>query len=374
MPVGRPITLSPNIATKKISSVATASQKDFTPSGGYRINEIAVYRNGVRLAEGRDFTASDGTTVSLVSAASEGDILEFAIFDSFNVANVIVGAASSQNVDGNLNVTGTLYAGTLGGGVNASGLTGSPDITVTNITAGIATFSGIGTFAKDLYVGAAATVASDLTVKGDLNVTGDLTYDEVTGRNLNISGVATVATFHVGTSQTFDASGANVTGVITATSFSGSGSGLTGVASTDYIITGTAATFNNTTDLQNVAVSGATTTTGAITANGKVTVNSTLTASEGVHVSAGVVTAAGNVVAAVGVDVTAGGVDITAGGLVVTAGLSTFSNELRVGSNIKAGTAGVVTATSFSGSGANLTGISAGISTAQAFSITSFLS
>jgi alpha-tubulin suppressor-like RCC1 family protein len=40
--------------------------------------------------------------------------------------------------------------------------------------------------------------------------------------------------------------GANVTGVVTATSFVGSGEGLTGVASTDNIITGTAATFNNT--------------------------------------------------------------------------------------------------------------------------------
>ena len=53
------------------------------------------------------------------------------------------------------------------------------------------------------------------------------------------------------------------------------------------------------------------------------------------------------------------GVRVTAGGLVVTAGVSTFSNQLNIGSNIKAGTAGVVTATSFSGSGANLTGIDA---------------
>ncbi len=39
---------------------------------------------------------------------------------------------------------------------------------------------------------------------------------------------------------------ARVTGVITAGLFVGDGTGLTGVASTDYIITGTAATFNNT--------------------------------------------------------------------------------------------------------------------------------
>ena len=35
------------------------------------------------------------------------------------------------------------------------------------------------------------------------------------------------------------------TGIVSATTFYGSGEGLTGVASTDYIITGTAATFNN---------------------------------------------------------------------------------------------------------------------------------
>ena len=41
----------------------------------------------------------------------------------------------------------------------------------------------------------------------------------------------------------------------------------------------------------------------------------------------------------------------------VVAGLSTYSNQINVGSNIKIGTAGVVTATSFVGSGAQLTGI-----------------
>tara|TARA_B100001939_G_scaffold336129_1_gene338939 strand:+ start:3544 stop:4371 length:828 start_codon:yes stop_codon:yes gene_type:complete len=47
-------------------------------------------------------------------------------------------------------------------------------------------------------------------------------------------------------------SGVVVTGVVTATSFSGNGSGLIGVASTDNIITGTAATFNNTVNFGSV--------------------------------------------------------------------------------------------------------------------------
>jgi len=43
--------------------------------------------------------------------------------------------------------------------------------------------------------------------------------------------------------------GASFTGIVTASSFVGDGSGLTGVASTDNIVTGTAATFNNTVNL-----------------------------------------------------------------------------------------------------------------------------
>ena len=53
------------------------------------------------------------------------------------------------------------------------------------VTAGVSTFSGIGTFGSDVYI------------DGDLNVTGDIVYDEVTGRNLNITGVGTISTLGV---------------------------------------------------------------------------------------------------------------------------------------------------------------------------------
>ena len=49
MPIGRPITLSANVASKTVSITATDGQTLFQPSGGYRINQIAVYRNGTRL-------------------------------------------------------------------------------------------------------------------------------------------------------------------------------------------------------------------------------------------------------------------------------------------------------------------------------------
>ena len=43
MAIGRPIELTPNIATKNISSIATADQTEFTVTGGYRINELAAF-------------------------------------------------------------------------------------------------------------------------------------------------------------------------------------------------------------------------------------------------------------------------------------------------------------------------------------------
>ncbi len=140
------------------------------------------------------------------------------------------------------------------------------------------------------------------------------------GGNVEVSGVSTFSgNTHVGSAISMYASA----GIVSATAFyggtfHGDGSNLTGTASTDYIITGTAATFNN-----------------------KVNINSTLTCSEGIHVSAGVATFASNVtvggvltyedvsnVDSVGLVTARTGVRITAGGLVVTAGVSTFSAEV----------------------------------------------
>ena len=73
------------------------------------------------------------------------------------------------------------------------------------ITSGVGTFgsanvTGIATFNDKILVGTGITVdantgniavAGILTVGGNLQVTGDITYDEVTGRNLNITGITT---------------------------------------------------------------------------------------------------------------------------------------------------------------------------------------
>ena len=114
MAIGRPITLTANVASKTISITATAGQTLCQPSGGYRINQIAVFRNGTRLVDGQDFTARDGASVTLLSGAVLNDILEFQIFDSFNVADAINANSSTQTIEGTLTVQGGVTGSQIG--------------------------------------------------------------------------------------------------------------------------------------------------------------------------------------------------------------------------------------------------------------------
>ncbi len=114
MAIGNPITLTNNVASKIISVTATADQTLFTVTGGYRINQLNVLRNGVQLAQSDDFTANDGSTVTLLTAANEGDTVQFQIFDDFRVADAIQSSAAAQTINGDLTVTGTLTGASVG--------------------------------------------------------------------------------------------------------------------------------------------------------------------------------------------------------------------------------------------------------------------
>ena len=120
MAIGNPITLTNNVASKTISVTATADQTLFTVTGGYRINQLAVFRNGVRLADGADFTARDGSSVTLLSPANVSDTLEFQIFDDFRVADAINAFDASQTISGELNVTGGVNIGIQSAGQNVT--------------------------------------------------------------------------------------------------------------------------------------------------------------------------------------------------------------------------------------------------------------
>ena len=63
---------------------ATAGQTTFTPPS-YTVGYINVYRNGALLGTA-DYTATNGTTVVLASAASSGDLV---VVESFYVSSVL---------------------------------------------------------------------------------------------------------------------------------------------------------------------------------------------------------------------------------------------------------------------------------------------
>ena len=127
----------------------------------------------------------------------------------------------------NINLPGVNQSGNQNTSGTSANLSGNPSISVTNITAsGNVTVGGTLTYEDvtnvdsvglitarsgikvgsgitlspdgDIYAIGVTTVTGNLVVGGDLDVTGDISYDEVTGRNLDISGVSTSAKSHVG--------------------------------------------------------------------------------------------------------------------------------------------------------------------------------
>lgn len=66
---------------------ATAGQTTFNITQGYSVGDIDVFLNGVKLLEGDDYFATNGTTVVLTSAAAVGDMVQIASYNQFSAAN-----------------------------------------------------------------------------------------------------------------------------------------------------------------------------------------------------------------------------------------------------------------------------------------------
>ena len=236
MPIGRPITLTANVATKSIQETATAGQKEFTVTGGYRINELEVYRNGVRLADALDYTARDGSSCTLTEGCVADDIIEFHVFDSFNLADVISGNKANQTIDGNLTVTGTIngsaginstsnvgfgttrpdsiarsnnsvilnagivtayqlygdgsnVTGVSISGINTAGFTTFKEAAFSGITSVTNTTASTSTTTGALVVSGGIGVAKSIFVGEGISVAGTITYNDVT--NVDSIGVIT---------------------------------------------------------------------------------------------------------------------------------------------------------------------------------------
>ena len=310
MAIGRPISLTPNIATKSVSATATASQTSFTVTGGYRINELGVYRNGVRLVQGKDFTASDGSTVTLLSGATADDIIDFVIFDSFNVADAI-NSVGDQTIDGELTVTKII-----GDGSELTGI-GTDNINTNNIQV-----SGISTFGSG-----ASTFSGEVTAAGGVDVTGGVKS-------------AGIVSFTNTTASTSTTTGALIV------------SGGVGIAGSlhvgENVSVGGTLTYEDVTNIDSV---------GLITARTGVRVTA-----GGIIVTAGVSTFINDIVATAttAISVTAADESSDTSCNVLFSTAATGNVAPKTGTNLTFNSAnGTLTATSFSGDGSNLSNLPA---------------
>ena len=124
--------------------------------------------------------------------------------------NLLVGDSTLSKVGIATTVPG--YTLHIGVGAGDRGGIGATDLTVTgvatigtqNSTSGALNVGGISTFSGDIFVGSGATIQANGnvafagigTIGGDLNVggnlnAGDFTIDEITARNINVTGFAT---------------------------------------------------------------------------------------------------------------------------------------------------------------------------------------
>ena len=272
------------------SSVVIARQEytpsgvttDFTFTSGYTVGYVDVYLNGARLIEASDFNATDGSTVSLTTAAENGDVLELVAYKAFNATNV-------TDATGNFNVAQKL---------TVSGITTVTDIYATGVVTAT-TFSGSGSGITGISTGVSINAAGGALqrvmlgnvtsgVANTMANTGSLYWNDTTSTlyasNVNVSGTMTQE----------DVQNVDSTGIVTA------GRGFRATLG-GVVVTAGVSTF---------------------------TPYPAIDANEEVQVGASIQLGKAGIVTALGLDISTGGVDIdgqTDLDELVVAGVATFS-------------------------------------------------
>ena len=206
--------------TAPLTTLDVRGDVRFADDGGTTVNTVDIagittFRKDVNIGVGATTVKVDvnngyvginsaSPSFALDVKAGAGDTLAASFDNDIFAPNLIVSGGSINYI---VAIAATI--GTLG----ATGVATANPLVVSGLTT-LAQNGGITTTGGDLYVG------------GDLFVKDDVVYDEVTGRNLNITGVGTINGVKIG----------DPSGIVTASSASGivtyfgDGSNLTGTA------------------------------------------------------------------------------------------------------------------------------------------------
>jgi hypothetical protein len=156
----------------------------FTITGGYTVNYIDVYKNGVKLINGTEVTATNGSTVVLAAAALSNDIVDVVGYNSVSLA--AINTTAQYTWSNTLSFTANLSVS------NASLLVGSN--VVVNATSA--------------FVGN-STVNTNITAAA-ISMNGNSVYPSTSGfrRNRIINGAMQIDQRNSGSAQTFTAGAA----------------------------------------------------------------------------------------------------------------------------------------------------------------------
>ena len=95
---------SVNGTAQRVTYTATAGQTSFAAT--YDAGYVDVYLNGIKLIDGTDFTATNGTSIVLASGASLNDTVDIVAYGTFNIAIPDISGDATPQLGGDLATSG----------------------------------------------------------------------------------------------------------------------------------------------------------------------------------------------------------------------------------------------------------------------------
>ena len=153
------------------TSVTTAT--DGRPVS-YTVGQVSVYLNGVKLIEGSDFVATNGSTIASLAALTASDVVEVVALSAFSPSDT-VSAANGGTFAGNVTYSADLRSG------NLKAADGTASITIANSTGAVtlpatsfgdANITNVGSIALDSIVadGSSITISTDTVLAAGVDI------------------------------------------------------------------------------------------------------------------------------------------------------------------------------------------------------------
>ena len=160
--IGRSPSDSTTVIARQSFSVGITTDS-FSFNSGYTPGYVDVYINGVKLIDVSDFSATDGSNITLLTAANNGDVVEVVAYKAFNIGSI-------SDTPGNFNVGNVLTAqsGSVTGNFTVGGVLTYEDVNNVDSIGVVTARTGV-----DVLAGGVDITGGGLKVVGVTSLTGN---------------------------------------------------------------------------------------------------------------------------------------------------------------------------------------------------------